>query len=185
MVSVFALWLPILVSAVLVFVASSIIHMVLKYHANDYRPVPQEDALAGVLRPLEPGQYTLPYAGSMKAMGEPAFVEKMKRGPIALITVRRAGGAGMGPSLAAWFVFSIAVSIFAAYLAGRALGPGADYLAVFRFAGTTALIAYAVGGWQESIWYGRPWSTTIKNTIDGVIYAGITAGVFGWLLPAS
>jgi Flp pilus assembly protein TadB len=185
MVPVFALWLPILVSAVLVFVASSLIHMVLKYHASDHRPVPQEDALAELLRPLEPGQYTIPYAGSMKEMGEPAFVEKMKRGPIAIITMRRAGSAGVGPSLAAWFVFSIAVSIFAAYVAGRALGPGADYLAVFRFAGTTALVAYAVGGWQESIWYGRPWGTTVKNTIDGVIYAAITAGVFGWLWPAA
>lgn len=183
MVPVFSLWLPILVSAVLVFVASSLIHMLLKYHASDHRQVPNEAVLADVLRPLEPGQYTVPYASSMKEMGEPEYMEKMKRGPIAIITMRRPGSAGIGPSLAAWFVFSLAVSIFAAYVAGRALGPGADYLAVFRFTGTAALLAYAVGGWQESIWYGRPWSTTVKNTVDGIIYAVVTAGAFGWLWP--
>jgi Flp pilus assembly protein TadB len=185
MVPVFALWLPILVSAVLVFAASSLIHMVLKYHASDHRQVPNEAVTAETLRPLEPGEYVIPYAGSMKEMGEPAYLEKMKRGPIAILTIRRPGSAGIGPSLAMWFVYSILVGIFAAYVAGRALGPGADYLAAFRFTGTTALVAYAVGGWQESIWFGRPWSTTVKNTIDGVIYAVITAGVFGWLWPGS
>ena len=43
MVSISALWLPILLSAVIVFVASSIIHMVLPVHRGDYRKLPEED----------------------------------------------------------------------------------------------------------------------------------------------
>lgn len=183
MVPILSLWLPIIVAAVLVFVASSLIHMVLKYHANDYGPVPDEPRVAEALRPLAPGQYVLPYADSMKAMGEPEFVEKLGRGPVALLTIRRPGPPEMGRSLVLWFVFALVVSVFAGYIAGRALPPGADYLAVFRFAGTSALLAYAVGTWSESIWFGRPWSTTLKNTLDGVIYAAVTAGAFGWLWP--
>ena len=62
-------------------------------------------------------------------------------------------------------------------------GAGESYLHVFRFAGVTAFAGYSLGGWQESIWYQRKLSTTIKNTIDGLIYALFTAGVFGWLWP--
>jgi hypothetical protein len=183
MVPILSLWLPILVAAVLVFVVSSLIHMVLKYHASDYRPVPDERAVADALRPLAPGQYTIPYASSMKEMGDPEYEAKMREGPVALITIRDARSAAIAPSLVAWFVFALAVSVVAAYVTGRALGPGADYTAVFRFSGTAAFIAYALGHWSESIWYGRPWSTTLKNTIDGVIYALVTAGAFGWLWP--
>lgn len=184
MVPVLSLWLPILVSAVLVFAASSLIHMALKYHANDYGPIPGgEGAAADALRPLERGQYVIPYATSMKEMGEPAYVEKMKQGPVALITIRRPGPPDMGRSLVSWFLFSVVISIFAAYVAGRALGPGADYLAVFRFAGAAAFLAYGFGSWPESIWFAKPWSTTFKNTLDGAIYALLTAGAFGWLWP--
>jgi hypothetical protein len=185
MVPILSLWLPILVASVLVFVASSIIHMVLKYHANDYRPVPDEPAAATALRPLEPGQYAIPHASSVKEMKDPAYEEKVQRGPVALITIRERGSTGLGVSLAAWFLFALIVSIVAGYVAGRAMGPGADYKAVFRFAGTAAFIAYGLGHWTESIWYGRPWSTTLKNTLDGAIYAALTAGVFGWLWPGS
>jgi hypothetical protein len=185
MVPVLSLWLPILVAAVLVFVASSLIHMVLKYHANDYGPLPDEAAAADALRPVGRGQYTIPYASGMKAMGEPAYQEKFNRGPVALITIRKPGDLGMGRALVSWFLFALAVSIFAAYVAGRAVGPGAEYLAVFRFTGTAAFLAYALGSWPESIWFARPWSTTLKNTLDGAIYAVLTAGAFGWLWPGT
>jgi hypothetical protein len=177
-----ALWLPILASAVLVFVASSIIHMVLPYHRSDYRRVPDEDRLMSDLRAasLQPGQYAVPHAGSPKEMGDPAFVERQRSGPNVLLTVLPAAS-GMGTALAAWFVFGVAVSVFAGYVAGRALGPGADYLDVFRFSGAAAFGVYGLGSWPGSIWYGRPWAATAKSTFDGLVYAALTAGVFGWL----
>ena len=185
MVPVTALWLPILVSAVLVFIASSLIHMVLQFHRNDWKKVPDEDGLMDALRRhnLAPGDYCVPRVNSSSEMKDPAFIAKFKRGPVVFMTVLPGGDMAMGAQLAQWFVFSLVVSLFAGYVAGAALGPGADYLAVFRFAGTTAFIAYTMAFYPQSIWYRRPWSTSLKNTVDGLIYGLLTAGVFGWLWP--
>jgi hypothetical protein len=116
-------------------------------------------------------------------MKAPAFVEKMKKGPVMVMTVMPNGPWSMGPSLAQWFVYCVVVGAIAAYIAGRALGPGAPYLVVFRFAGATAFAGYALALWQNSIWYKRAWSTTIKSTFDGLVYALLTAGTFGCLWP--
>ncbi len=185
MVPLTSLWLPVLVSAVLVFVASSVLHMVLTYHQSDHRKVPSEDEAMEALRRfnIPPGDYMIPRGGSPAAMKDPAFIAKMNKGPVALITVMRNGMPAMGALLAQWFVYCLVVSTIAAYVASRALGPGADYLQVFRFAGTTAFVAYAVGQWQDTIWYQKSISTTMKNTLDGLIYGLLTAGAFGWLWP--
>jgi len=185
MVPVTSLWMPILLSAVIVFVASSVIHMVFTYHRTDTAPVPKEDAAMDALRSLSlaPGDYALPCAGSMKEAQTPAFAEKRTRGPVAFITVVPSGPPSMGKPLAQWFIYSVVVSLFAAYIAGRALAPGVHYLQVFRFVGCTAFIGYSLALWQQSIWYGRPWMTTLKSTIDGLIYGLLTAGTFGWLWP--
>jgi hypothetical protein len=183
MVPMLALWLPIVLSAVLVFVASSLIHMVLGYHAGDFDRVPDEPGVAAALRDLPPGEYIIPKASSMKEMGDPAYVGRMEQGPVAILSVGRPGPPAMGANLAQWFLYSLVVGAAVAYVTGRALGPGAEYLAVFRMAGTAAFLAYAVALWQNPIWYFRKWSTTLKNTFDGLIYALLTAGVFGWLWP--
>ena len=79
--------------------------------------------------------------------------------------------------------FLLAIAIFAACVAIKSLAAGADYAAVFKLVGVTAFGGYALALWQMSIWYRRAWSTTIKATIDGVVYALLTAGTFGWLWP--
>ncbi|HSF24413.1 MAG TPA: hypothetical protein VLE20_09320 [Blastocatellia bacterium] len=185
MVSVMSLWLPILLSAVIVFVASSIIHTVLNYHASDYRKLPNEDGVMAALRPFEipPGDYVVPCAGSSKAMKDPAFVDKMKAGPVAFMTVLPSGPPSMGSSLVLWFLYSVLVSILAAYIAGSAQPSGASYLAVFRFAGCVAFTGYAIGLIHDSIWYKRNWGTTLKYIFDGLVYGLLTGGVFGWLWP--
>jgi hypothetical protein len=185
MVPILSLWLPIVLSAVFVFIVSSIIHMVLKVHNNELRRVPDEDGVLAALGKfnIPPGDYMLPRAADMKAMGSPAFVEKMKKGPVALMTVLPNGPTAMGKSLAMWFVYSLVVSVFAAYVAGRALGPGAEYLAVHRFAGVTAFIGYSLALWQNTIWYKRACKTTLLANVDGLIYGLVTGGTFGWLWP--
>jgi hypothetical protein len=185
MVSVISLWLPILLSAVGVFVVSSIIHMVLTYHRNDFGKLPREDDVMAALRPfnIPPGEYVMPHAGSMEAMKDPAFVEKMKTGPVAFMTFMPGGSTSMTSSLVLWFLYSVLVSIIAAYVAGSALPRGASYLSVFRFAGCVAFTGYAIALIQNSIWYKRAWSTTLKQMFDGLVYGLVTAGVFGWLWP--
>jgi hypothetical protein len=179
-----ALWLPIVVSAVLVFIASSILHMATKWHAKDYRAVPNDKAFAEAIGPLgiPPGDYMSPRAQSSAEMKSPEFTERMNTGPVVMFTVLPPGIA-MGRALALWFVHLIIVSIFSAYIASRALPPGANYLEVFRFAGATAFIAHAAAVWPMWIWYRRDLGTTIRSTIDGLIYGLLTAGVFGWLWP--
>jgi hypothetical protein len=179
-----ALWLPILLSAVLVFVASSLIHMASPWHKSDFPKMANEDQVMDALRPLAipPGDYFFPRPGQREDMKSPAFAEKVKRGPVVLMTVMP-GGMSMGQSLVMWFLYVVVISAFAAYIAGRALPPGAVYLQVFRFAGATAFIGYTAALWQMSIWYRRALLTTIKSTVDGLIYASLTAGVFGWLWP--
>jgi hypothetical protein len=180
-----SLWMPILLSAVIVFVVSSIIHMLSPWHKSDYPRVPDEDKLMEALRPLAipPGDYMIPRPMSREDMRSPEFAEKRKKGPVMVLTVIPSGPVSMGPYLANWFLYSVVVGIFAAYVAGRALPAGAPHLQVFKFAGTTAFIGYSLALWQMSIWYHRAWSTTIKGTVDGLIYALLTAGTFGWLWP--
>ncbi|MBI4421725.1 MAG: hypothetical protein HY560_12945 [Gemmatimonadetes bacterium] len=185
MIGLSALWLPILLSAVIVFAVSSIIHMTPLWHKNDYPRVPNEDKVMDALRPLAipPGDYMVPRPSSPQEMRSPEFAEKIKKGPVLILTVLPSGPIQMWKNLTMWFVYALVVGWLAAYVAGRALPPGAEYLRVFRFAGATAFIGYSVALWQMSIWYRRSWSMTLKATFDGLIYALLTAGTFGWLWP--
>jgi len=185
MVALVSLWAPILLAAVLVFVVSSIIHMVLPYHRTDFAALPAEDDVMDALRrfKIPPGDYLVPCAGTPDRMRSPEFQEKMKRGPVAVMTFIESGPPRMGKQLVAWFVYSIVVGIFAGYITSRALAPGTDYLQVFRFAGTVAFIGYSVALWQNAIWYKKSVPATIKSTIDGLIYGLLTGGAFGWLWP--
>lgn len=185
MVPIHLLWLPILLSAVGVFVASSLIHMVAKYHANDYRKLPDEDAFIKALLTLKipPGEYAVPRPVDAKEMRTPEFQEKIKKVPGALLTTWAAGPMSIPKSLIQWFVYSLVIGVFAAYISGRALAPGAPYLSVFRFVGATVFMCYAVAHWQNSIWFRLSWTTTLRNTIDGLIYAVLSAGIYSCLWP--
>jgi hypothetical protein len=179
------MWLPILLSAVLVFIASSIIHMFLTYHRNDFGKVPEEDKVMEALDTFDipPGDYVIPCAGSAKNMKSPEFIEKMSKGPVAFMTVIPSGPPKMGKNLVLWFIYCIIVGVIAAYITSRAAGPDPEYLTVFRFAGATAFTGYSIALLQNSIWYKRNWPATIKSMFDGFIYALLTAGAFGWLWP--
>jgi len=179
------LWLPILVSAVFVFIASSILHMVIPIHKGDFRKLPSEEKVLAEMRAqgVQPGEYMFPCAGSMKDMGTPEMIEKYKQGPVGFMTVVPSGPCTMGKSLVQWFLYSLLISIFTAYVASHALAAGADYLAVFRLAGTVAVVAYALSNIPNSIWKGVPWSVTLKFVFDGIVYGLVTAGAFGWLWP--
>lgn len=186
MVSIASLWLPIILSAVFVFALSSVIHMFLTYHRSDVTGVPQEDQVMSALRGfnIPPGDYMIPHAEGMEGMKSPEFQEKLVKGPIAIVTVLPNGPISMGKSLAQWFVYCLVVSVFAAYVASRALDAGAHYLGVFRFAGVVAFAGYGLALLQNSIWWNRKWSSTLKSVFDALLYSLVTAGTFGWLWPS-
>ncbi len=186
MISLFALWLPILLSAVAVFIASSLIHMVFKYHNKDFIALPDEKGVMDALRPfnIPPGNYHYPRAETMKEYGSPEFVKKCEAGPLGFLTVLPSGQINMGPQLLQWFVYSIVVSIFAAYIARLTLGPGTEYIVVSRVTGAVAFCGYGLGLFQNSIWHKRSWSSTLKFIFDGLVYGLLTGGFFGWLWPS-
>ncbi len=185
MVHLSALWLPILLSAVIVFIASSIIHMAIPIHKNDYRQLPDEEKVLDSFRAaaVTPGRvYVFPYT-THKEMKSPEVVEKFKRGPVGFLTIMPSGAPGLGKFLVQWFIYCIVVSIFTAYLTGRTEPVGTICLHIFRVAGCAAFMAYSLGLIQNAIWKGETWGVTIKHVIDGLIYGLLTAGTFGWLWP--
>jgi hypothetical protein len=179
------LWMPILLSAVFAFVVSSLIHMVLTYHKSDMKKLPNEDAVMDALRPfnIPPGDYSMPMCDGPKDMKAPEYLEKMKKGPVALMTVIAPGPINMGKYLLQWFIFMVVVNIFVAYIASHTIATGADYLAVFRVVGTAAFMGYAMAQIPNSIWFMRNWCSTLKMMFDGLLYALVSAGTFGWLWP--
>lgn len=184
MVPLASLGLPILLSAVIVFVASSIIHMVLPYHRSDYQPLPDEDKLLAALRAagLTRGLYHFPFC-THKDMKSPAVQEKYKQGPVGFMTVFPSGPPALPKFLALWFVYCLIIGFFTAYLTGHTVTQGAHYLVVFRVAGTAAFLAYGLGPLSNGIWKGQPWGMTLKEVFDGLVYGLLTAGTFGWLWP--
>ena len=180
-----SLWLPILLGAVFVHVVSAVIHMGPFWHQSDFPAVPDEAKARATIGALQvpPGEYMLPRCKSHSEMRTPEFLQKMTEGPVWLIHVRPNGMPSMGPMLGQWFVFLVVVAVFSGYVTSHALAPGAHYLDVFRFVGTTAFMAFGLGGVVNSIWYARKWSTTVKLAFDGLIYSLVLAGVFGWLWP--
>ena len=184
MVTLAGLWLPILLAAVIVFVASSIMHMLLKYHQGDYRKLPDEDKVVGVLRGagLTRGLYHFPFT-THKEMKSPEVQAKFKEGPVGFITVMPSGPVNMGKFLGLWFAYCIVVGIVVAYLAAHTVTAGAPYRHVFRVVGTAAFLAYSVGPLINGIWKGQPWGLVTKEAVDGLVYALLTAGTFGWLWP--
>jgi len=179
-----ALWLPILLAAVFVFIASSIIHMVLPYHRSNYRQLPDEDKVRAALRSssLTPGLYHFPFC-THKDMNSEEVKAKQKEGPVGFMTIYPNGPANLPKFLIQWFVFCLIVGTVVAYLAAHTLHHADPFRHVFRVAGTAAFLAYGVGGLSNGVWKGFPWKMVLLEAFDGLIYALITAGTFGWLWP--
>jgi hypothetical protein len=185
MTSLIHLWLPILLSAIGVYIASTIIHMVLKFwHTPDYHGFSNDDEVRAAIRKGNPapGVYMMPFC-KMEEMKKPENQDKFKQGPVGLLLLRPSGKPGMAKNLVQWFIFCLLVSYFCAYLAGSTLAGGTAGLQVFRVVGTAGIMAYAFGSIPSGIWEGRPWNVVIKAIIDGIIYGLVTAAIFAWLWP--
>ena len=186
MVPLTELWLPILLSAVFVFIASSIIHMAIPIHKGDFAKLPGEERVLAEMRAqgVRAGSYGFPCCESMKDMGSPEMIEKCNLGPVGFMTVMPNGPCNMGKSLLFWFLDSILVGLVVAHAGAVGLHHGASFPSVFHLTGAAAILGYAMGALPESIWKGQKWSITLKFVFDGVIYGLVTGGTFGWLWPA-
>ena len=180
-----ALWLPIVVSGVVVFFMSALAWTVMPHHKKDWQALPNEDAVLAAMRakPPAPGQYAMPFMSDPKLRDDPAMKERVAKGPNGYLTVIPTGSPAMGPMMAKSLVYNLIVSALVAYVAWHSLRSGAVYLEVFRIAGSTAMMSYILAVVPESIWFGRPWGAFRMQLIDGIAYGLVTAGIFGWLWP--
>jgi hypothetical protein len=179
--SIMTLWLPIVVSAAVVYIAGAAIWMVMPWHKTEWKKTPAEEAVREALKGCPPGMYTVPNVRDSADYKRPEVQQKFVDGPQAFITVVPSGLPRMGGKLVMMFVYNLLVATLCAYMVSRTLPPGADYLAIFRISGTVAFIAYGMAYIQESIWFGRQWSSTLMTFADALIYALLTGGLFGWL----
>ena len=182
-VALTSLWLPILLSAIAVFIASSLVWMVLQYHNSDWHPLPDEEAIRRALKGVPHGEYTVPYAASNKARQDSAWQQKVKEGPTVMMTVFPSGSMSMGRQFVQWFTYCLIISLLVAYVASRTLAPGSEYMEVFCVVGMVAVLAYSGSVASRSIWFGHGWGRTAKDILDGLIYGLVTAGMFGWRWP--
>ncbi|MGI9625995.1 MAG: hypothetical protein ACR2QM_04100 [Longimicrobiales bacterium] len=187
MVSLAALWLPIVISAVIVFVVSAAVWMAMPHHKKDFTPISAEDSVMDALRPhVSAGtMYYFPFFHTGAEANSAEYKEKVAKGPVGILRVRTPESVlSMGPALFKSIVLYLVVGLFVAYMGTLALPAGSDYMQVFQVTGTAAFLAYGFVGFQESIWFGLPGSVAFKHALDGLLYAVLTAGVFGWLWPA-
>ncbi|CAN5778561.1 hypothetical protein BH11GEM1_BH11GEM1_22550 [soil metagenome] len=178
-------WLPILLSAVGVFLASSVIHMALPWHKSDYPKMPNEQAVMDAMLPLAipPGDYFFPRPGSMADMKSQEYIDRTNRGPVILMTVMPNGIMPMGAIFVRWFIYLLVVSTLVAIVAATSLPAGSPATFVFHETALVSFAAYGLALWQLSIWYRRSLSITIKSTVDAAVYALVTGGIFAWCWP--
>ncbi len=187
MVSWSALLLPSLISAVLVFIVSSLVHMVIRWHKSEYQTLPNEDEVRAAINKSKPvpGKYVMPFCKDGKEMATPEMQRKYAEGPNVVMYVRENGAVQLGPFLGKWFAYSLVVSLVVGYLARATIAPGAEPMKVFQIVGAAAWLAYAWAIPSDSIWIGKRWSSTFVYMLDGLLYAAVTAGAFAWLWPAN
>ncbi|MBT5218861.1 MAG: hypothetical protein HOI35_03020 [Woeseia sp.] len=186
-ISLLHLWAPILLGTFLAWIASGVIHMVIKYHNSDYQPLSNEDEVMDAVRNGSPtmGSHNMPYCVDMNEMKNESMQQKYKNGPVAFLTVLPTGMPPMGKLMLQQIGFFLFGSVLIAYCAVLALEPGTDYMVIFRFVATTGFLACGWGVIPFSIWYGHLWSTTAKYLLDALIYGLVVAGSFAWLWPAA
>ena len=180
-----SLLLPVCLSAVAVFVISSIIHMAMPWHKSDYVKVNDEDGLMAAMRPfgLKPGDYMMPRPSSGADMKSAEFLAKRESGPVVIMTVAPGGPFNMGAFMGSWFIFSLLISAIAGWMTGTILPPGADGHAAFHFSALITFLCYSMGAVPLSIWYYRKWSTTLKNAFDALLYGLATGAIFMLMWP--
>jgi len=180
-----SLLLPIVVSAVAVFVLTMIIHMT-PWHRSDHIKLPDEDGVMQALRPfnIPPNDYVVPHPGTGEYMKSKEYDAKRAAGPVMIVTVAPSGPWKIGQMMGMWFLFAVVVSASVACVVGTIVPPGGHTHAVFHYAAVITFLTYAMGAVQLSIWYNRKWSTTFKNAVDSLLYALATAWIFSMMWPA-
>ena len=185
-VSLLDLVWAILASSVVVFVASSITHMILPHHKKDWSKLPDEEELLEFIRSknVPRGQYMFPACDDWNELKDPEKLKHYKAGPHGTVRVW-AGVPNMGRNLGLTFLSYIIIGVCVAYLGTMALPTGSSFMLVFRFTGTAAVMAYTFGYIGDTIWYGQPLKPFLHDLADSIVFGLITGVVFALMWPAA
>ena len=186
-ISLIQLWMPIVAASVIAWLASGLIHMLIKYHNSDFQKLENEDDVMAAVRQGSPsmGLHHFPHCADMSEMANEDMQQKMIKGPVGILAIFPNGLPNMGKYLSQQFVFFLLGNALIAYCATLVLLPGADFMAVFRFFSAVGFITYGWANIPYSIWFGFQWSMTAKYLLDALIYALVVAATFAWLWPAT
>ena len=179
------LWIPIVVSAVVVLVASFVSQLIIGRYAAEWKELPEEEATIEHLQKsgIGPGQYLFPGRSPKSSQDlEETRQQRMNSGPWGTVNIW-ARQPSMGRNLLQSFVFYLVTSFFVAYLATLALEPGAEFSPVFQVTGTAAILAYAFGGIPNAIWFGSHLRSALMDVINGIVHGLLTGTIFGMLWP--
>ena len=184
-ISLIQLWMPILGGAIFAWIASGLIHMLIKYHNSDYRRLENEDEVMDAVGKdsPSPGLYHFPYCADMSEMANESMQQKMIKGPVGFLSIFPNGLPNMGKYLSQQFAFFLIGNALIAYCATLVLSAGAEFMTVFRFFSAVGFLAYGWANVPYSIWFGYQWSMTAKYLLDALIYALVVAATFAWLWP--
>lgn len=186
-VSIIDLWLAILLSGSFAWIASALIHMVVKYHNSDYKKLNNEAEVAKAIDSGKSGVgfYTLPHCADFKEMEDPKVQQQFKDGPVAMVTIMPNGLPPMGKLLTQQLLFFVLGSLLIGYVGTLGLVGSSASVDIFRMLFVTGFICYGWAAIPYSIWFGHPWSVTVKYLIDAAIYSAVTALTFVWLWPTA
>jgi hypothetical protein len=185
-----SLWLPIVLSAVAVWIVSTVFGLPFLHHKNDWigMGLSDEDALMEFLRTrgggIKPGNYLFPDFRTREAMESERVKNALERGPVGHLSVWQPP-LGMGGKLAGTLIVYLVVSTLIAYLASITLPRTAetDFARVFRVVGTAGILAYSFAFIPNAIWFGAYMRTIVASIFDGVVFALITGAIFAWRWP--
>jgi hypothetical protein len=184
-ISLTQLWLPIVVGTGLAWIASGLIHMVIKWHNADYQKLGNEievmEAVGNGSPPL--GLHAFPFCIDMNEMRDEAVQQRFKDGPVGFLTILPNGMPNMGKLMFQQISFFLVGCVAIAYCARLALDPGTDYMVVFRFVGTVGFLTFGWATIPFSIWFGHTWGMTARYLADAFIYGMVIAGSFAWMWP--
>jgi hypothetical protein len=181
-ISVWELWLPVVVSGVALFIASWAAWMLLPHHKKEWGRLPEEDAIMNALKSanIPAGQFMFPCPVTPNDWKTADFKAKMQAGPNGNLVVW-SGPCSMGKNMACTVLFFLVANFVIAYLAAQALAPGSDLMKVFQFVGTAGILTYGTANILNGIWFGRK---MVADIVDGIVYGLITGAIFAAMWPA-
>ena len=178
--SVFELWLPILLSGLATHVISTLAWMVLPHHKPEWRKLPVEDEFQDWLdqKEVAPNQYIFPHSDDPAEMKSDSF--KQKQGKCRGMLVLWPTPPNMAVNIAQTLAFFFVAAFLIAYLASLGLSKGSSFLQVFQFVATSALLTHCAGQFPGVFWFRR---RVAMDLLDGVAHAVATGIIFAALWP--